>query len=405
MAATALILFTQNAVPGTAGEAYVGATGLAVTVANSDNTDVLSWKIELAYAPPGSSLEVVPGTPTVLASASSSTPSAAFTPDLPGSYRIVLTVYAGAGQTGQSSVDIRNFVVPTPNRGFIIPPYQKLPDPLPLPASGEPAAKPDEMNYGDQPYGWAGNSSQIGLHQLIYHLDNGQPFSMRAAVSASPTAATSGFSPRYIPVDTANAGWPGSGGTINVTAGMPVGHVLVIQDITGSAETKNITVAAQGGETINGLSSVVIARAYGSATLVKTSSTTWNLWGAKVMREERSLLAGVESVGSLGFQAVGGVSVNSADFPNLLSVQFRGLIQTTNPSDTAEIRLFNSTTSSVVAGTVLSTSNTTPTLVSAAVTLAVGLNNYEAQVRLTVIGDPNRVGCKQAQLILNWLQT
>lgn len=406
MAVTALIQFTQNAVPGTAGQAYVGTSGLPVTVANQNNASILSWKIELVYAPPGSALEVPPGTPTVLGSANSSTPSALFTPDTPGSYRIVLTVFDAIGQTGNLSKDIRNFVVPTANRSFIIPPYQKLPDPLPLPASGDVTAKPDEMNYGAQPYGWAGNTSQIGLHQLIKTLDSGSPFSVRTPVVAtSPTTIVAGAAPRYIPVDTANVTWPSSAGTLNITAGMLTGHILVIQDTTGSASTKNITVVPQGGETVNGLSSFVIAQNYGSATMVKTGATTWMLWGAKVMRESKTVVAGVNTSGSTGFAAVGGVPVNLTDYPNLQSIQLNALIDTTSAVDQAEIRLWNTTTASVISGSVLSTPNSSPTLVSASVTLTAGANNYEVQLRCQSFGDPTRVACTHAHLLISWLQT
>lgn len=170
MAVTALIKYTQNAVVGTGGEAYLGATGLLVTVENDDNTDVLSWEIELLYARPGSTLATPPGVPVLLASASSSTPSATFTPDIPGSYRIRLTVYDTAGFTGVSDIDIRNFIVPLPDKGTILPPYQKLPDPLPL--SG-PGSKPDEMNYGGQAFGWSGDDNLVakGVNETLAVVD------------------------------------------------------------------------------------------------------------------------------------------------------------------------------------------------------------------------------------------
>jgi len=178
MAATALLKFTQSAVTGTAGQAYVGLAGTPVTVENGNNTDVQSWKIELLYARPPSFLEVSPGTPTVLATADSSTPSVSFTPDVPGSYRIRLFVYDQPGLTGNEDQDIRNFIVPTSSRGLVIPPFQSLPDPLPLPGSspppGSPPEKPDEMNYGGQPYGWAGDDSisPKGMNKSLLDLDD-----------------------------------------------------------------------------------------------------------------------------------------------------------------------------------------------------------------------------------------
>lgn len=169
MAVTALIKYTQ-AVVGTPGQAYLGVTGSLVTVENDDNTDVLSWEIELLYARPGSALETPPGVPVLLASASSSTPSATFTPDIPGCYRIRLTVYDTAGFTGAKDIDIRNFIVPLPGKGTILPPYQKLPDPLPLTG---PGSKPDEMNYEGQAFGWSGNDNLVakGVNESLAVVD------------------------------------------------------------------------------------------------------------------------------------------------------------------------------------------------------------------------------------------
>lgn len=404
MAAVALITFTQNSVTGTAGRAYVGATGLPVTVTNASNTDVASWKVELAYAPPGSALEVVPGTPTVLASANNNSPSALFTPDVPGSYRIVLTVYASSGQTGQNSVDIRNFVVPTANRGLIIPPYQKLPDPLPLPASGESDAKPEEMNYGGQPYGWAGNTSQPGLDQVLRSIDLGAQFHVRTPNVTSSTSVTAGYSPRLIPVDTQHASWAANS-TVTLPSGAPVGHVLVLADIAGNALAENIIVLAPGGETINNIGGVTVGTNRGSATFVKISSTAWIIWGAKIMREELSIFSGVTTVDSLGFQTIGAVPFNPSLYPNPISFEFQALLQVTNAGDPGEIRLFNSTTSEVVDDTLASFSTTSPSLVSNEAPMAVGDNIYEAQIRLTVTGAPNRAACKMARLYVTWLQT
>lgn len=174
---TALIKFTQSAVPGIAGEAYSGIIGSGVTIENGDNSNVLSWKIELLYARPPSTLEVVPGVPTVLGMDDITPPTGTFTPDVPGSYRIRLTVYDAIGLLGNSDQDIRNFIVAMPGRNLIIPPYQALPDPLPLPGSnppaGSPAPKPDEMNYGGQNYGWGGDNSSnlLGLNESIVALD------------------------------------------------------------------------------------------------------------------------------------------------------------------------------------------------------------------------------------------
>lgn len=179
MAAVALIKFSQGAMAGLPGQAFIGSVPAgSVTVENSNNLDVVQWSIELLYAPPGSALETPPGVPVLLASAFSPTPFASFVPDVIGSYRIRLTVQDSGGN---QDVDIRVFSVPLSGRGLIQPPYQRLPDPvsaaiqIPSGATGYtmPGSKPDEMNFYGQPYGWAGDSNPTSplLHQLIEQLD------------------------------------------------------------------------------------------------------------------------------------------------------------------------------------------------------------------------------------------
>lgn len=178
MAAVALIKFTQGATVGAPGEALVGVAG-SVTVNASDTTDIVQWLIELLYAPPGSALETLPGTPVVLGQAVSNTPSASFISDLPGCYRVRLTVQ---DSLGIQDVDIRNFAIPFSNQGFIVGPYQRLPDPLPVSPSVPtgvtgvtgPGPKPDEMNFGGQPYGWAGNNIPTAklMHRLVSEYDS-----------------------------------------------------------------------------------------------------------------------------------------------------------------------------------------------------------------------------------------
>ena len=163
MAVVALTRFTQGSNVGEPGQSLIGTVAAgAVTINNTVNTDVYRWTIELLYAPPGSVLEVRPGFPIILASGISSTPSGNFTPDQPGCYRIRITVF---DSLGNSDVDIRNFGVLLSN-GYLIPPYQDLPKPLdkigiPSGVTGVtgPGAKPDELNFFNQPYGWAGSNS------------------------------------------------------------------------------------------------------------------------------------------------------------------------------------------------------------------------------------------------------
>jgi len=171
MAATALIKFTQNAVTGPDGQAYRGLKGHTATLENSDNTDVASWDVFLVYVPPGSALVASQLVPFAFSN-NSSTPVANFSPDVEGCYRFNLVVYESIGRTGTSDQDIRNFGIPELRHGFIRPPYQKLPDPLPVLGSGDVGEKPDELNFEGQVFGWAGGSSDGLMHDILGQLDN-----------------------------------------------------------------------------------------------------------------------------------------------------------------------------------------------------------------------------------------
>jgi hypothetical protein len=78
---------------------------------------------------------------------------------VPGCYRLQLFVYEGPSYSGSWNEDIRNFAVPEPLYGMIFPPYQMVPPKLPLPDTGLPNAKPDELNIGGQPFGWDGDGT------------------------------------------------------------------------------------------------------------------------------------------------------------------------------------------------------------------------------------------------------
>ena len=164
----ALLKFVQGALVGNDGEALVVDQGLAVTVTNSDNAGVLSWRIELLYAPPDS-VHHFSG-PILLAEGSGGAPSVLFTPDVVGSYRFRLTVYSAAAFRGLVDVDIRNVAVVTPNHHFLVYAPQLSPPALPLTGAG---AKPNEFNFGGQPFGWAGDNASAarGLNETLKRVD------------------------------------------------------------------------------------------------------------------------------------------------------------------------------------------------------------------------------------------
>jgi hypothetical protein len=387
---TALIVFDQGG-PGPAGEAFEGTiAGGAVTVTNDVNTNVASWKISLVDVPPTSAL--VPG---VLGTANSATPSAGFTPDVAGSYRIVLEVYDTIGLTGTTDKDIRNFGIRNA-RGIIIPPYQKNPDPRPLIGSGDPGAKPDEQNYGGQARGWAGDRTDGQLEFFFLTYDD----LPNVSVTTTPfVAAATGESPIYL-LDMITAGGPIS---FTLPTGARIGQrVRVLLDqASGAFDTS--TILAPGGQNIDGLSSVNIARGK-FADFLYVRPNVWQMLTKARDIYERTIVGGLEDTDLTGFVSIGTTVLNPSQFFNISTATWQAIIETTTAADAAEIRLFNVTTLSVVGGSTLSTTATTPTLVSAAIPLAAGQNIYEAQLRLTTTGAPNRATCKQAQIILDWFQ-
>jgi len=401
MAAIASIKFDQaDGTSSSAGQAHKAilytAPDLAknvITVTNGDNTDVASWKIELLYNPPGSALGAVPGTPVILAQATSPTPSANFTMDAPdGCYRIRMTVWSSGGVP---NIDIRNVGVPN-ERGIVTPPYQKLPDPLPILGSGLTGAKADELNFSGQLYGWLGDSG-AGLHYDFFKLYDDLPL---VTVATTPyTAKARGGKPLYV----VNLTTIGADAVFNLPTALRVGQRFRVAAF-GSSSYK-LTVNPPGGETINGLSSIVM-KAPNTAVFVYIGGGNWAMLGAKYDIYERSIVAGEESVDVIGFQSIGvSCLVDPANFPNCSSLAtWSAVIETTDALDAAEIRLFNLTLGSAVSSSTLSTVNLTPTVVSSSVSLASGPNLYEAQLRMATTGAPNQATCRQAQLSISWLQ-
>lgn len=200
MVATALLKFTQGTHAGSPGCALIVSPGVAVTIENTNNAGVQSYRIELLYAPPGTSQQILPGvqSPTILAQGNG-VPSATITPeaDYYGCYRVRLTVWAGASYTGQSDVDIRNIAVPTPNNKFIKPPYQRFPDPLPVTGEGRTGEKPEELNFESLRWGWSGPEYYTGsypfrlLNATIDYLDD--VATTGSLVSASTKGTVSAF--------------------------------------------------------------------------------------------------------------------------------------------------------------------------------------------------------------------
>lgn len=384
MAAVALILFNQGG-PGTAGEAFEGTlTGGLVTVTNDDDTDVATFTLTMLDVPPDSAVAT-----GVMATGAPPT-TASFTPDVPGSYRVKLEVEDSSGTV---DTDIRVFGIRNP-RGFIFPPYQRNPDPLPHPGSGLPGAKPDEQNYNGQARGWAGDRASGQLEEFMTKYDD-LPYRQ---ISGTPFTAVPGTDPPGYLVDMTAIGG-------DAVFNLPVSGWRANQRIRIHAygNTAYKLTVNPGACPIDGYSTVVM-RAPNTLDLVRIGATEWFMVGAKTDTYERSLVAGIETVGVTGFQAIGGtVALNPDDFLNG-SATWKAVISTTDGADAAEIRLYNLTLGTAVAGSTLSTTALTPTEVSAGVTLASGSNLYEAQLRLQTTGSPNQATCVQAQVAIDWMQ-
>lgn len=161
---TALLKFTQGSLVGAVGQALFGAVGTPVTASNVDNTGVASWQIDLVYVDSASS--VVVAVPYAYSN-SGSVPQATWLPDVPGGYRLVLYVWSVVNRVGTpDDMDIRVFGVKGAS-GFFTPPSQIWPLPLPDPRTLAPNAKPNELNFGGNAYGYAGSGADGLLNSFI----------------------------------------------------------------------------------------------------------------------------------------------------------------------------------------------------------------------------------------------
>lgn len=274
MAAVALIQFVQGAHTDSPGKAVLGAAGdfSLVTVTNGSNTDVASWKIYLLDAPPDSAT-YAPGTvPQILAQATSNTPTVGFTPDAAGSYRVMLEVTDSLGAVDR---DIRCFGIPDA-RGYVRPPYQDNPGPLPVPlpviiSSGPRPVKPDEQNYGANVRGWAGNGSARQVDDFLRTYDD-LPSRL---VTTTPFTASVTDPPLHI----VNLSTIGSAATFNLPATPRPGFVVRVSSI-GASPTRPLTISAAGGGLIGSATTLVMLSDSGT-TVVHQGSNNWAITASR----------------------------------------------------------------------------------------------------------------------------
>lgn len=401
MTVTALMKFTQGPNTDVAGRAVIGTLASVdgpVTVTNDDNTNVNSWEIILLDAPSKSSTYPVGSQPQVLASAVSNTPSANFSPDVPGTYRVLMDVIDNGGVRNR---DIRCFGVPD-ERGVIEPPYQKNPDPLPITLPGiltpisDPEIKPDEQNYGGQPRGWAGDLSSGQLATFFQNYKDSR-IELVTATPFNPTVDQ----PELILVNTTTIA---SASVVNLPGTTRVGQLWVVQDAQDDAFIYPITVNLPGGTTFpDGSSTSKEIFADGGRVKVRRISPTLWVVEENTNREEYiELFSGQDSTSNTaGYDRASSKTIDPTKFPPGARFVFEAMMETTNISNAHNVRLFNLSAASVV-GTPLVSNSLTPELQSETFEVPADLpasaQIYEVQHQMAAGAGPDEVTLSSAQL-------
>lgn len=398
--ATALIKFAQGGPFGPSGVAQKGVTGAAVTVANDSNVGVDEWVVILLDAPSNSVTYPPAANPQVLAQAVSATPLANFTPDVPGEYRILLDVL----ESGARDRDIRCFGVDD-GEGYCYPAYQKNPDPLPLtppvivPAHLSPAAKPDEQNYSGQKRGFAGSGSDGQVDQILRtHRDMRYKY-----VAATPYNISVTEDPPQLLVRTVTIG---GACVLNAPATPRVGQCWFVQDVEGG--NVQITVNLPGGHSFYNLfgnpSSYAKTAPFQRVGIAYLGGASWLWLNANIQIINLPIFTNVEVRNVAVYDRIcsfvfDGVEWDGAYF----SVD--AVMETTNALVSADFQIYNRTAGAAVVASALSTSNLTPTLLSATgLQVGVDFTNtkdvYEVQIKRTGGGGGDNAICSYAQLTL-----
>ena len=388
MAVTASIKFTQGGNTAVAGQAVEGnLTDGTVTVTNGDNLNVSSWEMELVDTPPGSAV-----TKEIFATGISSTPSGSFDqPDLPGAYRVKLTVREGSGNF---DTDVRNLVVRN-FRGHVSPPYQKNPDPIDI------VVKADELNVGGQAYGWAGDGNS-GLLRTFFSTYEDVP---SAVVTATPFTAEMETATLWLVNTTTIA----ATSIFNLPASPRDGQVFTILDNQNDAFTYPISVTLPGGNQFEDGTSVRRIFANGGLMkLMKLTGTSWRILQNTNREEYIPIFSGQKSTANNNYQRLASFNFNPDNFPVGARYVFEVIAETTNASNPIEIQLENQTLTAIVS-TPLSSISLVPqlrtdTLVSPA-DLAAGDNVYELQFQMTSGSGPDEATCSGARIRMVYATT
>lgn len=270
----ALIKFTQGGNVGSPGRALIGSRYDA-TINNSDNTNVASWQIDLVWKPIGSALTLG----TLAFNNNGNTPTANFTPDMPGSYRFVLSTWDIINRVGiPTDKDIRVFAVPDPVTGIIKPPMQVTPRPLPSPDTGLAGAKEYEMNFNGYDHDWAGNACRYLINNAFSQID-------------VPFVAGTGTQPPIVgAINYSNA----NGFSFGLSASNVITGSYTVPSTAGLISRVNIS----GGTTSNNLSNIIFSNSNNVSFGLNGSTMTGSI--------------PVQSNQTIGLFAVGNTTQNSS---------------------------------------------------------------------------------------------
>jgi hypothetical protein len=102
----------------------------------------------------------------------------------------------------------------------------------------------------------------------------------------------------------------------------------------------------------------------------------------------RTIFAGSDTEDSNAWKAIAAFQFDKANLiPTPTTINLVAFLQTTNASSESRVRLYNQTDASVVTGSSLNTTSTSPTLVTGALTLPVGSKLYLVQIQTETPGE------------------
>lgn len=390
----ATIHFTQGLSDGGSGQSALGfdpdvlvsMTDDGGPVATSWLWEVISWPAPLA-APP------------VLTGAATQT--ATCTPTLDGVYIVRLTRTDGVNGT---TVDLRFFGV-------------KDLDNLTLPSPGMTG---NMSNVGGSPAlaqaaGWAGRadaSTNVLVDAYLRWLkDNMGRWAGRIDTinhgAGTPVTETITDSTAN-PVRVYNLTGAGAYTAEIDTTGVPLGRRLLFL-VNTTAGAGAFTIKSGIGGTVLTTLAAPVAGTFRYFLEVICNGAAWAIMSATpqdpaVVPRERSfpMVSGIQSNGTTFFMRAGTVRVDTSRMPAAGQVRFRAILEASTGM-TAECQLYNLTDAAIVAGSLLSTSSTTPDFQQAVVTLPSGIKDYEAQIRMQSSGVPGDiVSCSMADLLFVW---